>query len=129
MFSVIFHSCSKNYIIHSSKKSFSKLLFSFFLSFVFISIYGFSQAFWLNLINLSTFFKTNSWFNACFKFLMWVTYLLLSFKLVTNFPTFSISFFLVKMPNHYEVIFHVFFSGFWISTSRIYPASLFINLH
>ena len=43
----------------------------FFYS-IFISMYGFNQAFWLNLMILCSFLNTNPWFNACFKFLMCV---------------------------------------------------------
>ena len=68
VFSNIFRSFSKNSIIPQLKKIFFKI------SLVFIPIYGFSQAFWLNLITLWTFFKTNLFFNACFKFLMCKTY-------------------------------------------------------
>ena len=50
------------------KKYLSKSFFAFFLHVVLISMHGFSQDFWLNLMILCTFFKTNSWFNACFKF-------------------------------------------------------------
>ena len=90
-----------------SKKSFSKSLFAFFLRSVFTSIYRFTLAFWLNSITLWTFFKINSWFNACFKFFMCITYLVWSCRLATNFSIFS--FFLVKMVNHYEV--HLIFQG------------------
>ena len=45
---------------------------------LFLLIYGFNQAFSLNLITLWTFFKTDSWFNAYFKFLSWITYSVLS---------------------------------------------------
>ena len=46
-----------------------KIIFCFFYISILISIYGFSQTFWLNLITLWTFFKSNPWFNACFKFI------------------------------------------------------------
>ena len=70
------------------KKSFSKLFFAFCLSSVFISIYGFSQTFSLNLIALWAYFKINPWINACFKFFMWMKYSVLSCNLVTWFSTF-----------------------------------------
>ena len=57
---------------------------------VFISIYGFGQAFKLNLTPLWTFLKINSWFDAYFKFLMCITYSVLSCKLATSYLTFSI---------------------------------------
>ena len=86
-FSIIF---PKTELFINLKKPFSKSCFAFYLRSVFISIYGFSQAFWLNLITLWTFFKANPWFNPCFKFLMCRTYSVLSCKLSTSFLTFSI---------------------------------------
>ena len=59
------------------------LLEVFFRSLVFILIYRFSQAFWLNLIILWTFPKINPRFNGYFEFLMSITYLVLPCKLVT----------------------------------------------
>ena len=56
---------------------------------MFILIYGFSQAFWLNLTPLWTFFKNDPWFNDCFKFRISVTCSVLSFKLA--FSVFSLS--------------------------------------
>ena len=44
----------------------------------------------LNLIVLCTFLKNNRWFNACFKYIICITYSVLSFKLTTCFWTFSI---------------------------------------
>ena len=46
----------KTELFMNLKKYFSKSFFTSFLSLVFISIYGFSQPFWLNLITLCTFF-------------------------------------------------------------------------
>ena len=82
--------------------------FAFLLSSMFISMYGFRQAFRLNLMTLWNFFKTNLWFNASFKFLMWITYSFLSCKLATSFSLFQFSFFQAKRVNHCEgyVIFH-----------------------
>ena len=76
----------------SLKNSISKLFVAFSLSLVFISIYYFSQAFWLNLITLWTFLKINPWFNPWFKFPMWIAYSHLSWKLVTSFSTIPIFF-------------------------------------
>ena len=89
MFSHIFYSFSKNWIIHQLQKK-SKSMFAFFLRSVFISIYGFSQAFWLNLITMGTFFGINPWLKACFWFLMYITYSVLWCKLASSFTTFSI---------------------------------------
>ena len=91
----IFHSFSKNCIIHQLEKSLSKLFSAFCLSLLFISIYDFSQVFWLNLITLWSFFQINPWFNACFKFLKCITYSVLSCKSVTSFsifPSFILSY-------------------------------------
>ena len=49
--------------------------------------------------------KTNPWFNASFKFVMCITYSVLSCELAFRFVQFS--FFLVKMVTYYEV--HVIF--------------------
>ena len=102
-FSVVF---PKTALFMNLKKSFSKPSFCFFLRSVFISIYGFSQAFWLNVITLWTLVKSNPWLNACFKFLMCLTYSVLSCKLAQAFRVFQFSF-LVKMVNNYQV--HVIF--------------------
>ena len=51
--------------------------------------------------NSMKFFITN--LKACFKFLMWITYSLLSSKLVANFWMFQFSLIYVKMVNHYEI--------------------------
>ena len=52
---------------------------------------------------LCAFLKTNPWFNACFKFLIYTTYSVLSCKLAANFSTFSIFILLCKKgKNHCE---------------------------
>ena len=65
-----------------------------------------------------TFFKTSSWFNAYFKVLMWITYSILSDKLVTSLSTFSISIFQVNMVNDCKghVIFQDIEPKFWGNT-------------
>ena len=73
------------------KKYFPKPFLAFFLSSVFISMYGFYRASWLSLMTLSSIFNTNPWFNACFKFLMCITYSVLSCKLAISFSTFTVS--------------------------------------
>ena len=88
-FSIVF---PKTALFITLKMSFSNLFFAFLLSLVFISVYGFSKAFWLNLITLWIFFKSAPWFVDCFKFLMWVIYLVLSCQLVTKLWTFPKSF-------------------------------------
>ena len=89
---------------------------------LFLLIYGFNQAFWLNLITLWTFFKTDSWFNAYFKFLWWITYSVLSCKLATSISTFSI---LILSGKNGKSLWRLRnFSGYWTSTSRKYPLSL-----
>ena len=73
VFYYIFHSFFKNCISYQLKKNIFKVIF--FLRPTLISIYGFSQAFWLILI------KTNPWFNVCFKFILCITYSDFSSKL------------------------------------------------
>ena len=73
------------------------LIFEFFLSTVFISMYGFNQALWLNLVTLYTFFNTNPWFSASFKVLICITHSCLSFKLHTSFLSFPI--FIISSKN------------------------------
>ena len=52
---------------------------------------------------LCAFLKTNPWFNACFKFLIYTTYSVLSCKLAASFSTFSIFILLRKKDkNHCE---------------------------
>ena len=43
-----------------------------------------------NLITLKNFFKINPWFNASFRFLMWITYSVFLCKLATRFSIFSV---------------------------------------
>ena len=69
MFFYAFNGFSKTWIIYSFKKSFPKSFFAFILSYVFILIFDFNQAFCLNLVVLLFFAKTNPWFNACLGFL------------------------------------------------------------
>ena len=78
--------------LHCSKtwKKIFKIPFCFFTSSAFISMGGFIQAFWWNLITLCTFFNINSWFSACCKFRLYVKYSFLSCKLAKCFSTFSI---------------------------------------
>ena len=107
--SPILHCFSKKYIVYHHKKIFFQIIFYVFLfRSIIISTYGFSQAFWLNLITLWTYFKTNLWFNGCFRFLMCIANSVLPCKLATTFRIFQLTFFLVKMVNNYEV--HVIFS-------------------
>ena len=69
-----------------------------------------------------TFFKTNPWFIACFKFLMWIIYSVLSCKLATSFLAFLI--FILSGTNGYLLRNSCNFSGYWISTSKKYSPSL-----
>ena len=48
--------------------------FLIFRRYAFISMCGFNQAFWLNLMTLLTLVNTYLWFNACFKFVTCQTY-------------------------------------------------------
>ena len=98
VFSHMFHGFFKNCIIHQLIKIFFKIFFFllFFLA-VFISINGFNQAFWLNLMILCTFSNTNPRFDACFKFLMCITYSSLPCKFATSFSTLSV--FIISSKN------------------------------
>ena len=60
------------------------------------------------------FFKANPWFNTCFKFLMWITDSVLSWKLATNFSTFSILIPSVKKGKSFSTSCN--FSRRWTST-------------
>ena len=122
MFSHIFIVFPKTALFISLKKSLSKLFFAFCLCLVFISIYGFSQAFWLDSIALWTFFKINLWFNACFKFLMWITNSVLLWKLVTSYS--KCLTFVPSGKNGKSLWISSNFLGCWKSTSRKYPSSL-----
>ena len=66
MFSGIFNGFNENWIIHQLKNFFLESYLAFFLSSAFISMFCFSQVFWLNLMTLWTFSKTNPWFNTFF---------------------------------------------------------------
>ena len=59
------------------KMYFSKSFFPFFLSSAFISMYGFNQDSWLNLMTLRSFSNTNSRFNVCFKYLMCIFFFIM----------------------------------------------------
>ena len=71
---------------------------SFFCS-VFISMYGFNQDSWLNLITL---FNTNPSFKACFKFLMCITDSFLCVSWLQVLELFQFLFFQVQVVNHFE---------------------------
>ena len=112
-----------NCIIHQLlKKIFFKTILSIFLSSVFISMYGSSRAFWLNLMVLCHFSNTNQWYNACFKLLMCITYSLLSCKLATNSLNFLIYILLRKKSKTFKRLCN--FSEYWTKTSRKYSSSL-----
>ena len=113
---------SKMALFINLKEYFSKWFFAFFLGSVFISLYGFSYTLWLNWITSWTFFKTNPWFNACFKFLTWKTYSVFLCKLGTSFLNFSI--FILWSKNGKSLWRSCNFSKYWTSTSRKYPSSL-----
>ena len=89
---------------------------------MFILTYSFRQAFWLNWITVWTFFKTNPWFNACFKFVMCITYWVLLYKLATSFSTLFIFIFSGKNGESLWRLSN--FSRSWTSTSRKYLLSL-----
>ena len=108
-------------IIHQLEKVL-KLFFAFCLSLVFISRYGFSQAFWLNLITLGTFFKNNPWFKTCLEYLMWMASSDLLCKLVTSFSAFSI--FILSGKSSKSLWISSNYPGYWILTSRKYLSLL-----
>ena len=118
MFSHIFHSFSKTCVLHQLEKVFLKIFFSK-VCVVHISIWCY--AFWLNLITLWTFFKTITWFNAYFKFIMCTTYSVLPWKLDTNFWTLSI--FIPWGKNGKSLGRSFNFSRYWRSTMGKYPLS------
>ena len=101
MFSHIFYGFFKKYIIHQLDKYFLKSVFAFFLSCVFALMYGFMQASWFNLIALCTSCISNPSCNVWFKFLLLITYSLLSWQLATSNSTFRFSSFRVKIVNNY----------------------------
>ena len=121
LFSPISHGYSRNCITHQLEKVFLKVIFCFFFRSVFISIYGFRQTFWLNFIILWTFFKTNPWFNAYCKFLMCITYSVLSCKLATSFSTFS-----TFKSNQIKqfIVLHDFYK-FWYTLTKIKWLNIF----
>ena len=118
-FSIVF---PKTALFINLKKSFSKPLFAFYLSLVLISINSFSQPFWLNLINLWTFFKNNPWFNGYCKFLRWIAYIDFLYKVVTSFSIFSS--FPLSGKNGKSLWISCNFSEYWPSISRKYPSLL-----
>ena len=91
---------TKMSLFSNLKKIFFKMIFLlFFLSSVFISIYGFKQACWSNLMILCTFSILNTRFNVCFKFLICITY---SCKFPISFSNFSIFILSAKKTNYCE---------------------------
>ena len=104
MFSHIFMVFLRTALFINLKKYLKKFFFAFFLNSVFISIYGYSQAFWLNLMTLLTFVQSNLWFSACFRFLVFIV----SCKVTTTFSTFQFSFLQAKKANHCEGYVQIF---------------------
>ena len=92
------------------KKYFYKSFLAVFLGSVFISVYGFNKDFSLNLMPLCTFFNTNPRFNACFTFLIFITYSFYHTSWLQVFQFFQFSLIQVKMENHCES--HVIFWDF-----------------
>ena len=144
MFSQIFQSFSKNWIIHQPKRIFFKIIFCFFLRSVFILIYDFNQAFWLNLIILFNFLKTNPWLILLytnFKKISFITFFVIVFykifiKLRSIFDLLKIVYskllrhcpfiYIISIPILkawwffiFIIIFHVFVISFCISINRM----------
>ena len=122
----------KTELFISFKKSFSNSFFASFLYLVFISMYVFNHAFWLNWITLRTFFSFKPWFSACFKALIWKADFSLSYILQIRFSTFSTFF---RSGRNGKSLWLLSNS---ISNSRKYPVLLFssyffmkssLNLH
>ena len=116
MISRIFRCFPKTKLLICLKKSFLKPFCGSFLYLIFISMYGFNHAFWLNWI-LCTSFSFKPWFSACFKALLWITY----FSIQQNL-FFHLFFFGVEMLNLW-LLNNAF--GYSTSTSRKYPVLLF----
>ena len=126
MFSHIFHSFSKNYIIHQLEKFFFKVIFFFFSS-VFISMYGFNQVSWLNLIILCT-FSMLLYDLICFCKISCGWHILFpDGSWIQDFQLFQFSFFQAKKSKSLRTSYN--FSGYWTSTSRNYPSSLSYTLY
>ena len=89
MFSIVFQKLAL--FLNLKKLIFSKIIsfFAFFLSSVFISMYGFSQTFWLNWMILCNFFSILIHYSMP-QFFMCTTYSFWLCKLDTSFLTFSI---------------------------------------
>ena len=82
------------------EKSFSKSFFAFFLSSVFISMYVFNKASWLNLISLL-------WILIYLWILICMTYFFYHASWLQVFQLFQFSLFQIKRVNQYGV--HVIF--------------------
>ena len=106
VYSYLFDGFSRNWIIHQLKKTFFKVIF-----FIFLALFSHQ----CNLIALSVFSNSNPWFCACFKGIL--SYHVYWKKVF--FQTFQFSFFLLKMINHFEVVYHYLNSSF-LSLSSLY---------
>ena len=110
MFSHIFQGFSKSCIVNL-KKYISKSFFVFYLSSLFISMYG------LTLCNV---FISNPWFNVCFNFFMHIEFFFYHASwLHTNFLIFIYS---SKNGKSFWSSSNI--SRYWTSTSRKYLMSL-----
>lgn len=88
------------------KSPFQDHFFVFFLISLFISMYDVSMynvVFYINLTTLWTFVQLNACFNAYVKFILLITYLLLSCNLATSFWTFLVFILSGESVNHYQV--------------------------
>lgn len=102
------------------KESFSKSSFAFFSAF--ISIHTVSHGSWITLKTLWTYFKTNPQTKVSFKFLIWITHLVLLYKLATSFLIFSV--FILSGQNVKSLLISCSFSRYWTSISRKYTSLL-----
>ena len=92
------------------KKYFSQSYFSFFLVLHSYSYYDF-------------FFKTNTWFDACIRFLMSIIYHFLISQV--RYKLFDFINFVYSGKNGKSLWRSCKCSGYWTSTSRKYPSLLF----
>ena len=119
-FTVVFF--QKPHYSLASKNNFSEPFFAFFLGSVFISMYGFNQAFPLNLMTIWTFFDNGLWFHASFKFLMCIKFSFYQASWLKVFIFLKFPFFQSKMINYCEG--HILFQRYWTSTLGNYPSSI-----
>ena len=119
---------SKSCITHQPEKILFKIIFWLFFSSVSISVHGFNPDSWLNLMTLCTFSILIYDFILALNFLC-VKHIFLYHKSFLfffyrkNFSTYPL--FIVSGKKDKSLWRSCNFSGYWTSTSRRYPSSLF----